>query len=62
MAENIINEEIHLVDLLYPSETKRRDCLDRGLAIAKLPQDYALPFDLPRKFAECFENFHTADR
>lgn len=46
MAENIINEEIHLVDLLYPSETKRRECLDRGLAIAKLPQDYVTNLEL----------------
>lgn len=38
--------EAHLVDLLYPSEEKRRICLDRGAAIAKLPQDYVTNLEL----------------
>lgn len=33
-------DEIHLVDLLYPSEEKRRLHLERGTELAKLPQDY----------------------
>lgn len=33
-------DEIHLVDLMYPSEEKRRLHLDRGAELAKLPQDY----------------------
>lgn len=33
-------EERHLVDLMYPSEEKRRLHLDRGAALTKLPQDY----------------------
>ena len=39
-------EEIHLVDLLYPSEDKKRVCLERGQAIAKLPQDYVTNLEL----------------
>lgn len=38
--------EAHLVDLLYPSEEKRRICLDRGASIAKLPQDYVTNLEL----------------
>ena len=35
-----MSDEIHLVDLMYPSEEKRRMHLDRGAELAKLPQDY----------------------
>lgn len=35
-----IRDEIHLVDLMYPSEEKRKLHLDRGAELSKLPQDY----------------------
>ena len=35
-----MSDEIHLVDLMFPSEEKRRLHLDRGAELAKLPQDY----------------------
>lgn len=38
--------EAHLVDLLYPSEEKRRKCLDRATSISKLPQDYVTNLEL----------------
>ena len=41
-----MSEEKHLVDLLYPSEEKRRQHLDRGAALAKLPQDYVTNLEL----------------
>lgn len=48
MANEIENQEndLHLVDLLYPSETKRRDAQDRATAIAQLPQDYVANLEL----------------
>lgn len=48
MANEIENQEndLHLVDLLYPSETKRREAQDRATAIAKLPQDYVTNLEL----------------
>ena len=48
MANEIENQEndLHLVDLLYPSETKRREAQDRATAIAKLPQDYITNLEL----------------
>lgn len=33
-------EEMHLVDLMYPSEEKRKLHLDRGAELSRLPQDY----------------------
>lgn len=41
-----MNEEMHLVDLMYPSEEKRRLHLDRGAELAKLPQDYITNLEL----------------
>lgn len=38
--------ETHLVDLLYPSEEKRRKCLDEATAKSKLPQDYITNLEL----------------
>lgn len=48
MANEIENQEndLHLVDLLYPSETKRREAQDRATAIAQLPQDYVANLEL----------------
>ena len=46
MPENDNNEELHLVDLLYPSETKKREALERGTQLAKLPQDYVTNLEL----------------
>ncbi len=48
MANETLNQEndLHLVDLLYPSETKRREAQDRATAIAKLPQDYVTNLEL----------------
>lgn len=48
MANETINQEndLHLVDLLYPSETKRREAQDRAAAIAQLPQDYVTNLEL----------------
>lgn len=48
MANEIETQEndLHLVDLLYPSETKRREAQDRATAIAKLPQDYVTNLEL----------------
>ncbi len=48
MANVIENQEnsLHLVDLLYPSETKRREAQDRASAIARLPQDYVANLEL----------------
>ncbi len=48
MANETLNQEndLHLVDLLYPSETKRRDAQDRATAIAQLPQDYVANLEL----------------
>lgn len=48
MANEIENQgnDLHLVDLLYPSETKRREAQDRATAIAKLPQDYVTNLEL----------------
>lgn len=48
MANEIPNQEndLHLVDLLYPSETKRREAQERATAIAKLPQDYVTNLEL----------------
>lgn len=48
MAQQIETQEesIHLVDLLYPSETKKREHLDRATEIAKLPQDYVTNLEL----------------
>lgn len=48
MANEIENQEndLHLVDLLYPSETKRREVQDRATAIAQLPQDYVANLEL----------------
>ena len=37
---------LQLVDLLYPSEVKKQECLDRGVAIAKLPQEYVTNLEL----------------
>ena len=37
---------LQLVDLLYPSEAKKQECLDRGVAIAKLPQEYVTNLEL----------------
>ena len=39
-------DEMHLVDLLYPSEEKKRRHLDRGAELAKLPQDYTTNLEL----------------
>ena len=39
-------DEMHLVDLLYPSEEKKRQHLDRGAELAKLPQDYITNLEL----------------
>ncbi len=39
-------EEMHLVDLMYPSEEKKREHLERGSALAKLPQDYVTNLEL----------------
>lgn len=39
-------DEIHLVDLMYPSEEKKRQHLERGAAISKLPQDYITNLEL----------------
>ena len=39
-------DEMHLVDLLYPSEEKKRRHLDRGAELAKLPQDYITNLEL----------------
>lgn len=39
-------DEMHLVDLLYPSEEKKRQHLDRGAELAKLPQDYTTNLEL----------------
>ena len=39
-------EEYHLVDLLYPSEEKKRACIERGTQISKLPQDYVTNLEL----------------
>ncbi len=39
-------DEIHLVDLLYPSEESRRAHLERGAEISKLPQDYITNLEL----------------
>lgn len=41
-----MNEEMHLVDLMFPSEEKRRMHLDRGAELAKLPQDYITNLEL----------------
>lgn len=48
MANETLNQEndLHLVDLLYPSETKRREAQDRAAAIAQLPQDYVTNLEL----------------
>jgi len=48
MANETLNQEndLHLVDLLYPSETKRREAQDRATAIAQLPQDYVTNLEL----------------
>lgn len=48
MANEIENQEndLHLVDLLYPSETKRREAQDHATAIAQLPQDYVANLEL----------------
>ena len=48
MANEIENQEndLHLVDLLYPSETKRREAQDRATAFAQLPQDYVANLEL----------------
>lgn len=39
-------EELHLVDLLYPSEDKKAAALERATEIAKLPQDYVTNLEL----------------
>ena len=39
-------DEIHLVDLMYPSEEKKRQHLERGAALTKLPQDYITNLEL----------------
>lgn len=39
-------EEKHLVDLMYPSEQKRREHLDRAAELSKLPQDYVANLEL----------------
>ncbi len=39
-------DEMHLVDLMYPSEEKKRQHLERSAAIAKLPQDYITNLEL----------------
>ena len=39
-------DEMHLVDLMYPSEEKKRQHLERGAAISKLPQDYITNLEL----------------
>ncbi len=44
MAENI--NEVHLVDLLYPTEEKRKACMAKSTAIAQLPQDYITNLEL----------------
>ena len=41
-----MSDEIHLVDLLYPSEESRRAHLERGAALSKLPQDYITNLEL----------------
>lgn len=41
-----MNEDMHLVDLMFPSEEKRREHLDRGSELAKLPQDYITNLEL----------------
>lgn len=48
MAQQIETPEndLHLVDLLYPSESKKQVALDRGSEIAKLPQDYVTNLEL----------------
>lgn len=48
MANETLNQEndLHLVDLLYPSETKRREAQARAAAIAQLPQDYVTNLEL----------------
>lgn len=48
MANETLNQEndLHLVDLLYPSETKRREAQDRAATIAQLPQDYVTNLEL----------------
>lgn len=39
-------EDKHLVDLMYPSEEKRRMHLDRGAQLSNLPQDYVTNLEL----------------
>lgn len=48
MAQNpaITQDEMHLVDLLYPSEEKKQICLERGKNISNLPQDYVTNLEL----------------
>lgn len=48
MAQQIetSEEKLHLVDLLYPSESKRAAALERAAEIAKLPQDYVTNLEL----------------
>lgn len=48
MEQNIetTEEKLHLVDLLYPSESKRAVALERAAEIAKLPQDYVTNLEL----------------
>ena len=41
-----MSEEKHLVDLFYPSEEKRREHLERGSKLSKLPQDYITNLEL----------------
>lgn len=48
MAQQIetTEENLHLVDLLYPSESKKAAALERAAEIAKLPQDYVTNLEL----------------
>lgn len=44
--ETTVSSSPHLVDLLYPDEGKRQRSIERGSAIAKLPQDYVQNLEL----------------
>ena len=41
-----MSDEIHLVDLMYPSEESRRAHTERGSKLSKLPQDYVTNLEL----------------